>query len=500
MSLLGLDIGTTGCKAVVFDEQGKILSSAYREYPLEIPTPGRCELNTEQAWQAIVAVIQNAAREVKDRDPVLALGVSAIGDATTPIDRQGKALGASVVGSPDLRAIPQVEWIAQNIGREKVYQATGVALHTMCVIPKVMWFRQNHPDVYERAWKFAGWQEILQVRLGLEPVLDFSQACRSAGLNIHTLHWDSDLLKACEIDEQKFCRLATSRHIVGEIDVSHARLFGLSPGVRVVAGGFDQACAALGCGVFEADKASLSIGTVEFVTAVSDTLLLENSLLEGNHGCGLHVLSGHYTSLAYIITAGAVLRWYRDTLGLPEKQAAEEQGADPYDYLIAQTPARPARVYVFPYFAGTGTPWLDTRQRGSMFGLALDTERNEIVKGILDSLCYELRLNLESLAASGFDVKKLHASGGGARSARWMQLKADIAGVTIETTQIQEAGCLGAAFLAGLAIGVYDSERDILSLLRFDNVYEPRPAIWSRYEDAFHTYQEIRERLKNLTV
>jgi xylulokinase len=502
MSLLGLDIGTAGCKAVAFTLEGQALAGGYREYPLSYPAPGRCELDVDTVWQAVVDVIREVGQAVGETDPVIALSMSALGDAVTPVDADGAALTPSVVGSPDRRAIEQAEWIERALGKQAVFQTTGVPVHAMCALPKIMWFKQHAPEVYRRAWKFVGWQELIQIKLGLEPACDYSQAGRSMAVDIHTRAYARDLLSTCDVDVAKLPRLATADTVVGRLDDAHAGMLGLRPGVIVTAGGFDHACAALGRGVVEPGAASLSLGTIELITAVGDEIRLAQSLLDGSHGCGFHVVPDRYISLAYIITAGAILRWFRDTIAVPERQHAEAHGIDPYDLIIDQTPDRPSEVYVLPYFAGTGTPWIDARQKGAVFGLELDTDRAEMAKGILDGLCYELRLNLESLRDSGFAVSTLRAMGGGSKSARWMQLKADITRTAIETARIHEAGCLGAALLAGLGAGIYDRPGDMLARVgvKTEAVYQPRPAVGAIYEQPFHTYCELRDRVKGLAL
>jgi xylulokinase len=157
-------------------------------------------------------------------------------------------------------------------------------------------------------------------------------------------------------------------------------------------------------------------------------------------------------------------------------------------------------VYVLPYFAGAGTPWLDPNQRGAIFGLTLASERSEIVKGILDGTCYEIRINVESLAAAGIDITCFRAIGGGARSSRWMQLKADVTGIPVETTRVTEAGCLGAAFLAGLGSGIYGGPEDLEDIVRVDRTFEPRPGETARYRESYLMYRELRSRLEGLVI
>lgn len=268
MSLLGVDIGTTGCKAAAFDLNGEELSSCYEEYPLIVPKSDYCELDPETVWEAVKRVIEKAAQDVKFSDPVQAIGFSTLGDSVTPLDRNGTPLYNTVVGAADRRAVTQADWIEKRMSREKIFSLTGAPLHAYCTIPKIMWFRENLPDVYGRCTKFTGWQEIVHRNLGLDPAMDYSLASRTMLMDIHEKRWAAKLFEICGIEESLFHPLAGSSRVVGRLDRGHAGHLGLEPGVSVVAGGFDQACCALGAGVLKGGEAALSLGTLEAVTAV----------------------------------------------------------------------------------------------------------------------------------------------------------------------------------------------------------------------------------------
>jgi len=500
MSLLGIDIGTTGCKAAAFDLSGEQLSSGYEEYPLIVPESDFCELDPRTVWEAVRGVIEKVANDVRVSDPVSAIGISTLGDSVTPLDRNGRPLYNTVVGAADRRAVRQAEWIEERMSREELFTLTGAPLHAYCTIPKILWFRENLPDVYERCAKFTGWQEIVHGNLGLDPAMDYSLASRTMLMDIHEKRWAEKLFEICGIEESLFHPLAGSSHEVGKLDAGHAALLGLEPGVSVVTGGFDQACCALGAGVLRGGEAALSLGTLEAVTAVYDRCSPDPSLLQGNYGASYHVLQDFFISFAYLTTAGAVLRWYRDTLGGAEVDEAARNGCDPYEVMIDSTSDRPSDVFVLPYFTGTGTPWLDLEQRGTLFGLTLDTERSDIIKGILDGICYETRLNIETMKQAGISIERLRAVGGGSKSKRWMQLKADITGIPVEVMRAGEAGCLGAAILAGLGAGVYKNVEELTDLARVGGTFEPRDRYRSSYEEHYHKYRELRERVRGLKM
>jgi len=500
MSILGLDVGTTGAKAVVFRENGEVIGKSYREYPLYMPRVDMCEINPGEVWKAVAQVISAAVKQAGSRDPVSAVGISTLGDSVTPVDKNGNFLVNTVIGAADRRALQQTRWIEGRFTREELFEKSGAPLHAFCTIPKVMWFREERPDVYEQTWKFTGWQEIAHLKMGLEPVMDYSLASHTMLMDIKGKTYFEKLFKACDLSADLFFQLASSDRIVGRLSAKSAGLFGLATGTAVVAGGFDQSCCALGSGLLDSESVAISVGTLEGITAITDSFRPDRMLLEGNHGLGYYVIDGLYSTLAYVTTSGAILRWYRDTLGALEVQEANSRGKSPYEVMIESTPDRPSGVFVLPYFAGSGTPWLDTNQRGTVFGLTLDTDRSEILKGILDCICYEVRVNLESLSSAGFQMKKIRAVGGGTRSARWMQLKADITGLPVETTNVAEAGCLGAAFLAGLGTGIFSSPEDILDITKIRYVYEPRTAKKQSYDDAYRKYCELRRVVKGLVL
>ncbi|MBN2323075.1 MAG: hypothetical protein JXQ30_05015 [Spirochaetes bacterium] len=499
MSLLGVDIGTAGCKAVVFSETGRTLSACYEEYPLLVPRDGFCEIDPERVWDALCRVVRGASEGAR-KDLVRAMGISTLGDSVTPTDQDGNPLYNTVVGAADGRAAAQAIRVGKLMPRRRIFDLTGMPLHAYCTIPKVLWFKEKMPDLFDRTVRFTGWQEIVHGKLGLDPCMDLSLASHTMLMDIANKRYAGELFRLCGLDESQFHPLCASHAVVGETDSGASELLGLDKGVKVVAGGFDQACCALGAGVFLKDTAALGLGTLGAVTAVYNTRNTNDALLSGNYGCSFHVIEGLYMTFGYLTTAGAVLRWYRDTLAGCEVKEAAKKGLDPYETMIAQTPDRPSSVFVLPYFTGTGTPWLDLAQRGSVFGLSLDTDNAEIVKGVMDGICYEIRLNIERMREAGIPIETLRATGGGSKSVRWMQLAADITGLPVETANVTEAGCLGAALLAGIGTGVYGGMGDLEEITGTGRGFEPDPKKKAAYEDSYITYLGLRERVKGLRL
>jgi len=490
MSLMGLDIGTSGCKAAAFDAGGHLLASDYRGYEAVYPALGLAELDVEEIWQAVRRVICTTSAAVQARDPVEAVGISTLGDSLTLLDDAGRPLTRTVLGAADRRAMAQALWLQERCGRDRLFALTGAPLHAFCVIPKILWFREHKPDLFKRAAKFAGLQEIVHMRLGLPPAMDHSLAGRTMLLDIHSLTPAKRLYAEAGLDASKFFPLSTAAKVVGVLGREAADL-GLRQGVSVVTGGFDQSCCALGAGVVREGEAALTVGTLEAITPVFHDLSLGPELLSGNHGCIPGLVSGYYTSLAYVTTSGSAIKWCHEHLCCPETGL---------DELVARLSDGPSTLYALPYFAGSGTPWLDIAQSGMIFGLKLDTDSSQIMKAILEGISYEIRLNVDSFRRASIPIKLLRATGGGARSDPWMQMKADIVGLPIERNLVTEAGCLGAAFLAGLGVGRYSALDDITPLVAVDRVFEPHPASARSYEAPYATYLDIRRRIEGLDL
>lgn len=475
MSLLGLDIGITGCKAVAFSLDGQALAQAYREYRLYQPQPGWMELDPTEVWQAVTEVIARVTSAVPD-DPVAALSVSTHGESVLPIDAAGRPL-ARFITAIDTRAEAQTRWWAEHVGREHIFQITGMPLHPMYTVNKLMWLRDNDPAVFHASSRFLCMQDFVFHQLGLPPAMDYSLAARTMAFDINRLTWSDEILDKAHIDAVRFSPPLPSGSIVGAIPLPAIDALGLGRGAVAVTGGHDQPAGALGCGAVAAGISMDSTGTVECVGVASPRLVLDPILLQSNLPVAPHTAPGMTMVLGYSSTGGALLRWYRDTFGRYEQAEAQRTGRDVYDLILEQASPELSPVLILPHFVGSGTPWLDSASKGAILGLDLSTSRADIIRAIVDSVSYEIKLSLDAMEAAGIAVRELRAFGGGARSPLWLQAKADIYGKPVLAMDVTEAPCLGVALLAGVAIGVFASIEDGLAqMVRIKRVFEPDAA------------------------
>jgi len=485
-------------KAVVFDPAGKAVRESHREYDLIYPRPGWRELNSELVRAKTMDVLHEIGRW-EGSDAISSLSVSVQGEAVAPISREGKALYNSIV-TFDNRTMPQAEWWQEELGREKIFSITGQPLHPMPTLNKIMWIRENLPEVFAKTWKFLCYEDLFFHWLGLEPTIDYSLASRTMAFDVIRKQWSDTMLDSAGIDQDLLARSLPSGEVVGELDSSMARDLGLPRGMALVTGGHDQPCSALGGGIVKPGIAVDSTGTVECVTPALDKPLLNRTMLESNFPCYCHVKKDMYVTLAFHFGAGSVLKWFRDNFAREEMAEAERRGTNAYKLLDAEAADGPMNIYVLPHFVGTGTPYLDPRSKGAILGLTTSTTRSEIYKAIIEGITYETRINLERLENSGVRIEELRAIGGGASSSIWPQIKADILGKRVVRLAVTEAGCLGAALLAGTAIGQYrDLDKAVDEAVRSVDVFTPDPNSVQEYRRHFEIYRQIYENVKDVS-
>ncbi len=491
MSIIGLDIGTTGCKAIVFDQNGNILGQSTREYTILTPQPKWAEQDAENVWRLAWLSLKEALSAARN-DPPVALAISCQGEAVIPVDGDGQALGPAILGM-DTRTEAENTWLAERFGAEALFNRTGMVLHTVNTLPKLLWLQHHEPELWAQANQFLLYEDFFLRRLGGQAVISHCLASRSQMYDLATGNWANDILTECNIDQTRLAELAPAGGgVVGKLRPELAQELGLENELLLVSGGHDQACAALGSGVIKNGLAMVSTDAAEVVEVAMDAPALDKSLREGNISIYRHVVPGLYLAMTLNHSGGLSLRWYRDTFGRWEQEQAGKTGQDAYDLLLADAPAGPTNLFVLPHFAGSGTPLFDTSSRGAILGLTFATTQSTVTKALLEGLTFELRSNLDLLNKAGVAINKLHAVGGGARSPLWLQLKTDICQIPLRVPQVTEAACLGAALLAGAAAGVYpDLETAVAETVHFPHRIEPDSKNLVAYDKRYQLYQQV---------
>jgi xylulokinase len=369
MSLIGLDIGTTGCKAIVFDEEGRILGQGSREYPVLTPRPDWAEQDAGQVWHNAWDALQEAVASAGD-DPPVALALSVQGEAVTPVDSEGVPLRPMMLGM-DTRTGAENDWLAGRFGAEELFNRTGMPVHTINTLPKMLWLKRHEPEVWKAADQFLLYEDLFLRRLGGEARISHCLASRTQMYDLAAGDWADDILDACGIDRERLAPLAPDGGgVVGVLRSDLASELGLSNEVLLVSGGHDQACASVGSGVIQAGLAMVSTGTAEVVevaTATPDEAgwfqpVGRPALRQGNISVYRHAVPGLYLAMTLNHSGGLLLRWFRDTLCRWAVEQARATGEDAYDLILAGVPEGPTDLLVLPHFSGSGTPWTRPRR------------------------------------------------------------------------------------------------------------------------------------------
>ena len=428
----------------------------------------------------ISQVVQKAAH-----DPVTALCVSSLGEAATPVSQDRKILANSILSS-DERGSEYVKTLSEKYDVTDFYNINPNILGTNYTYPKLAWLAENESELYNKTHKFILWDGLIGYLLGCEPVVSYSTANRTLLFDIQKEDWSDELLNLTNIDREKLPDCVPAGTIVGTVCDSMAKKLGLPKGVKVVVGGHDQCCNALGAGLLRAGKAVDGIGTYECITPVYDHI--PNSYFMLQHGLNVehHIVPGLYVSFLFN-QGGSLVKWFRDTFA----QECKNQN-NIYEKLSAEMPKDPTQLIVLPYFEMSGSPHFIKEASGVIMGLKMSTSRGEILKAIMESVTYYFVESIEAIREIGIDTSEYIATGGGAKSDHWLQIKADIFGVPFVRNRISECGLIGAAILAGKATGVFSTfEQGVECFIQTERIFEPDQKRFSMYQERCKKYQEL---------
>ena len=490
MAVLGLDIGTTGCKAIVFDDAWMIVGRASREYSILAPEPAVAEQDAELVWKLAIESLREAVAASTVRPRAIALSVQ--GEAIIPVGPDGAPIRNAILGM-DTRTVEETHILGERFDPEVLFARTGMPMHTMNPITKLMWLQRREPMVWKQATQLLLYEDYFLRRLTGTATISHCLASRTQMYDLGQSAWAGDILEAMGIDVDRLAALAPQGGgVVGNLTGDVARAIGLDTSVAVVSGGHDQACAALGSAVIEPGLAMVSTGTAEVVEVAMSSPQLDPLLRKGCISVYRHVVPGLFLAMTLNHSGGLSLRWFRDTLCRERIAEAAADKVDPYNFILAGAPSGPTDLMVLPHFMGAGTPVVDPTSKGAILGLSFATTQAAIGKAILEGLTFELKLNLDLLQQAGISIRELHAVGGGARSEMWLGLKADICGIPLRVPKVTEAACLGAAMLAAVGVGAYpDLKAAAKAAVQFDRRVEPNPHLQKAYQGRYAVYRRL---------
>lgn len=490
----GIDLGTSGVKAAVYDASGHTLSCAKRECELVTPKTGWSELDPKDYLDKVYQVIGEAARQAGGN--ITAIAISSQAQAVLPILRGGEPL-YNIIVTMDNRTIPQYMFWKKEHDEKEMYARTGNAFSAIFALNKIMWHRQNQPEIYERAWKFCCVQDYVAYMLtGEGPYTDYSIAGRTSMLSVKEPVWDRKVLEIAGIDEEKLSTPVPSVTVAGMVRESVRNICGISGECPVVIGGHDQACGAIGSGVVHPGMLMDACGTVDAMVTVLPGMVISDMMRENALPCYRHADNKNYITMGINTNGGLFLKWYKNNL----YKGTAEKGEDIYTHMIRESPDTPADIYVMPHLEGAGTPINDPLSMAAIVGIRVSTTQKDITRAVLDSLAYEMKLNLDAMEeATQCTIDEIRMIGGGAKTPKWVQIKADIFQKKIATLESEETPSLGAAVIAAVASGYYkDFDEAIQNMIHVKEIYYPDTRMRNEYGLRASEYRDIYEGLKKV--
>ncbi|MFC1713098.1 xylulokinase [Candidatus Poribacteria bacterium] len=495
--LIGIDVGTTGTKTILIDEQGNLVASSLEEYPLHTPRPKWAEQDPADWWRATANTIKNVIAESNVKpDDVCGVGLSGQMHGLVLIDKDYKVLRPAILWC-DVRTTEQCNYITEKVGKELLVKSTCNPALEGFTAPKVIWVRDNEPEIYDRAFKMMLPKDYVRFRLTGELACEVSDAAGTILFDVRKREWSREVLDRLDISPDLMPECYESIDVCGTITSEVAEMTGLNPGTPVVGGGADNACTAVGNGIVVTGKTSASIGTSGTMLTPTDTAEVDPEL-RAHTFC--HCVPNKWYIMGVTLSAGGSFRWLRDTLGDKEVEQAQKKGVDPYEILTeeaAQVDPGCEGLVFLPYLTGERTPHGDANAKGVFFGLTLRHGKEHMVRSVMEGVTYGMRDSLEIISGLGLDVGQITATGGGARSSLWRQMQADIYGAEVVTINIAEGPAFGAAILAGVGAGVYNSIEEATSeIVKVTSTTQPIEGNRKVYEEYYQTYRALYPALK----
>ena len=496
--LVGIDEGTTGCKTCIFDFEGNIVGTDYREYPCYYPHPGWVEQKPEDIGPALFASCK-AAIENSGIDPkeIVAMGLSSQASVVGLLDKDGKLI-RDFVGWQDIRfGKEEFDEILSKITLDEYYALTGDPLGFLSA-GRLMWLKNHEPENWAKTALVSTHQDYFLKMFGADGYYtDLSSASRESCCDVNNHVWSQRMLEIFDIKPEQRAILTTEcGRVVGEIKEDVSKLTGLPVGCKICVGAHDQNCCSFGGGAVDDGTAVMVIGTFGSCFVVSDKPIRDPAkklIVKGNHGVG------NWTIEAFSQAAASSFRWYRDTFADFEKIIAKEEGKDVYDVItktMEDVPAGCNGITFLPFLMGAAGARVNTNARGAFLGISLATTKAEMARSVLEGICFEMYDIVCAEEAAGIEVKSVRLTGGAAKSPLWCQMLADVMQKPVKLLQTSETGCLGAALYAGIGSGVYKDAHDAVDkAVKVTKEYTPNPAMADAYKAAFQRWIEAYEAL-----
>ena len=484
--ILGIDIGTSSCKAAVFDLSGNVIDARTKEYPVYYPQPGWVEQNPEEWWTQVCAAVKGLldGGNIKPSD-IKAVGVDGQSWSAILADKNGEILLPSPIWM-DTRAESICERVRKDIGEDAIFELCGNPFAPTYTTPKLIWFKENHPGAFKRTYKVLQSNSYIVYKLTGKFTQDESQAYGLHFYDMRRGHFNKEMASEMGLDADMIPDISECHKIVGAVSAEASALTGLLHGTPVVAGGLDAACGTLGAGVIHDGQTQEQGGQAGGMSICIEQYKAHPKLIMSNH-----VVPGRWLLQGGTVSGGGALKWLR------EKQFPDLSFAE-MDKIAEVVPPGAEGLVFLPYMAGERSPIWDKHAKGVYFGLDYTKWRGHIVRATMEGAAFALLHNIKTAEEAGVMVSAMTAMGGAANSGVWTQMKSDMTGKPISVSSSDTATTLGAAILAGVGTGMYGSfDEAVKKTVTVRISHSPDMKNHEIYSRTFKIYLELYEKLKD---
>jgi len=499
--LCGIDVGTTGAKTMIFDLAGKIQGSAYREYVCYYPKPNWVEQDVEEVLGKTFETCREAIQKAGIKpEEIASIALSTQRTTAIFLDQDESVL--KTISWQDNRTSKEVDDILKKMDTEKYYDKTGLPLNTTWIITKVLWMQKNEPETWTKVKRVVQLQDYMLRHLGADDYyIDYPDACLFGCFDNINYKWDKQLMDLAGLSEKLLPLPTACATHIGYVNQRAAEATGFACGTPICVGAGDQNSASIGAGIVGKGVVSVSLGTGGMAIACLDYPYRDPA---GSACVTSHAMKGYYQFEGYQAGAASVFRWYRDEIAEKESRIARETGDNVYNLLneqIEQVPVGAKGLIMMPYFASATSPRWNPDARGGLIGLTFAHDRACIARACMEGITMEQKDIVTNMIENGIEIKSIRMIGGATKSAVWNQIQADMYRRPCETLQVADAAVLGAAIMAGVAIGIFrDIPEAVENMVKTDKQYDPIEANAAIYDQGYEIYCALYEGLQSTQV
>lgn len=486
MYFIGVDLGTSAVKLLLMDNDGNIAKVVSKEYSLSFPHPGWSEQQPNDWWNAVSTGIKELTSDI-DTSALQGIGVCGQMHSLVILDENDKVIRPAILWN-DSRTSEEVEYLNNSIGTDTLSAHTANIAFAGFTAPKLLWLQKNEPENFSRIHKIMLPKDYINYKLTGAHVTDYSDASGTLLLDVQNRCWSQKMLSICNITQQQLPTLHESYEVVGTILPEAASQLGIPASVKVVAGAGDNAGSAIGTGTIGSGKCNISLGT-------SGTIFISSDQFQVDAANGLHSFAhadGKYHLMGCMLSAASCNKWFMDEI-LGCTDYAEFQKGIREDMLGNN------HVYFLPYLMGERSPINDTNARGTFLGITMDTSREDMLLAVLEGVAFAIRDNFETAKSTGLSITQSNICGGGAKSALWKTILANVLGIPLDIVKTEQGPGYGGAILAAVGCGAYPSVESACSkLVEVIDQIKPDADLTARYEEKYHKFATIYPALKNV--